>query len=58
MKYDMIYLCREIKNEKEWFPIKKRGKECFKDLKDFFSKLLSAFPPWSKDLQKLGKLVH
>ena len=32
---DMIYLCREIPNEKEWFPIKKKRKEMFQGFKRF-----------------------
>ena len=32
---DMIYLCREIQNEKEWFPIKKKRKEMFQGFKRF-----------------------
>ena len=32
---DMIYLCREIPNEKEWFPIKKKRKEMFNKFQGF-----------------------
>ena len=32
---DMIYLCREIPNEKEWFPIRKKRKPMFQGFKRF-----------------------
>ena len=57
---DMIYLCREIPNEKEWFPIRKKNKGNFQGFKKFMETSYEDICTRhrSKFITKLRDFVH